>query len=44
SEADDRRGKRISIAKLRDELGYRFAYPDLYAALDELESTMTAEG
>ncbi len=30
-------GKRISIAKLERELGYRFAYPDLYTALDEIE-------
>ncbi|TAJ31518.1 MAG: hypothetical protein EPO64_02365 [Nitrospirae bacterium] len=38
SEAHDRRGKRISIAKLRTELGDPFTHPDLYAALDELES------
>ncbi len=31
-------GKRLSNAKLRVELGYEFRYPDLYAALDQLES------
>lgn len=31
-------GKRLSNAKLRDELGYEFHYPDLYAALDQLEA------
>jgi hypothetical protein len=31
-------GKRISNAKLRTELGYTFRYPDLYAALNELET------
>ncbi|MBM4123528.1 MAG: hypothetical protein FJ246_01010 [Nitrospira sp.] len=36
---DDRCGKKISIAKLTAELGYRFKHPDLYAALDEIEST-----
>lgn len=32
-------GKRISNAKLRTELGYRLKHPDLYAALDLIEST-----
>ncbi len=32
-------GKRISNAKLRFELGYRFRHPDLYGALDLIEST-----
>lgn len=32
-------GKRVSIEKLRRELGYRFRYPDLYAALEEMESS-----
>ncbi len=32
-------GKRISNAKLRSELGYRFRHPDLYGALDLIEST-----
>jgi nucleoside-diphosphate-sugar epimerase len=35
---DTRPGKRISTAKLQADLGYRFRYPDLYTALDELES------
>jgi len=32
-------GKRISNAKLRSELDYRFRNPDLYEALDLIEST-----
>jgi nucleoside-diphosphate-sugar epimerase len=32
-------GKRISTAKLRSELDYPFRHPDLYEALDLLEST-----
>jgi nucleoside-diphosphate-sugar epimerase len=32
-------GKRISNAKLRSELDYRFRHSDLYEALDLLEST-----
>lgn len=32
-------GKRISNAKLRSELGYRFRHSDLYEALDLFEST-----
>lgn len=32
-------GKRIAIAKLTGELGYRFTHPDLYAALEEIESS-----
>ncbi|MGQ0810329.1 MAG: hypothetical protein ACT4OO_03790, partial [Nitrospiraceae bacterium] len=31
-------GKRISNAKLRTELGYTFRYPDLYEALELIES------
>ncbi len=31
-------GKRISNAKLRSELDFRFQYPDLYEALDLIES------
>jgi nucleoside-diphosphate-sugar epimerase len=31
-------GKRISNAKLRSELGYRFQHPDLYEALDLIYS------
>ena len=34
-------GKRISNAKLRSELGYRFRHPDLYEALDLIESTQS---
>jgi hypothetical protein len=34
-------GKRISTAKLRSELGYSLKYPDLYKALDRLESAST---
>jgi nucleoside-diphosphate-sugar epimerase len=32
-------GKRISTAKLRSELGYALRHPDLYKALDLIEST-----
>jgi hypothetical protein len=32
-------GKRISNAKVRAELGYRFRHSDLYEALDLIEST-----
>ena len=32
-------GKRISNAKLRAELDYRFQHPDLYGALDRIDST-----
>ena len=32
-------GKRISTAKLRSELDYRFRHPDLYEALNLIEST-----
>jgi len=32
-------GKRINNAKLRSELGYQFQHPELYGALDLLEST-----
>jgi nucleoside-diphosphate-sugar epimerase len=32
-------GKRISSTKLRSELDYRFRHPDLYEALDLIEST-----
>jgi nucleoside-diphosphate-sugar epimerase len=32
-------GKRISNAKLRSELDYRFRHSDLYEALDLIEST-----
>lgn len=32
-------GKRISNAKLRSELGYQFQHPELYGAVDLLEST-----
>jgi nucleoside-diphosphate-sugar epimerase len=42
--SDHRRGKRISIAKLRTELGYTFRHPDLYAALDALESAPIRQG
>jgi nucleoside-diphosphate-sugar epimerase len=34
-------GKRISTAKLRSELGYRFRHSDLYEALDLIESTQS---
>jgi nucleoside-diphosphate-sugar epimerase len=34
-------GKRISTAKLRSELGYRFQHSDLYEALDLIESTQS---
>jgi len=34
-------GKRISNAKLRSELGYRFRHSDLYEALDLIESTQS---
>jgi nucleoside-diphosphate-sugar epimerase len=37
--ADRSSGKRISNAKLRSELDYRFRYSDLYEALDLMEST-----
>lgn len=36
-------GKRISNAKLRTELDYTFRYPDLYAALEELEKARSEE-
>ncbi|MEK7762579.1 MAG: hypothetical protein AAB433_13450 [Nitrospirota bacterium] len=36
---DGSTGKRISNAKLRSELGYRFRHPALYEALDLIEST-----
>ncbi|OAI46141.1 hypothetical protein AYO43_06705 [Nitrospira sp. SCGC AG-212-E16] len=36
---DGSSGKRISNAKLRTELGYTLRHPDLYEALDLLEST-----
>ena len=36
-DSDPRAGKRLSIAKLTQNLHYRFQYPDLYAALDEIE-------
>lgn len=35
---DDQTGKRISTAKLRNELGYTFRHPDLFIALDAIES------
>jgi nucleoside-diphosphate-sugar epimerase len=34
-------GKRISNAKLRSELGYRFRHSDLYESLDLIESTQS---
>jgi hypothetical protein len=38
--ADDRRpGKRLSTAKLRGDFRYTFRYPDLFEALDVLESS-----
>lgn len=36
-------GKRISIAKLRTDLDYVFRHPDLYEALDAIETTMNAK-
>jgi nucleoside-diphosphate-sugar epimerase len=36
---DSSTGKRISTAKLRSELDYRFRHTDLYEALDLIEST-----
>lgn len=39
AKADPSSGKRISNAKLRAELGYVLRYPDLYEALDLMEST-----
>ena len=36
---DNSSGKRISNAKLRSELDYRFRHSDLYVALDIIEST-----
>jgi nucleoside-diphosphate-sugar epimerase len=38
---DPSSGKRISNAKLRSELGYRFRHSDLYEALDLIESTQS---
>ena len=38
---DNSTGKRISTAKLRSELGYRFRHSDLYEALDLIESTQS---
>ncbi len=35
------KGKRISTAKLRGELNYQFRHPDLYEALDLIESTQS---
>ncbi len=35
---DDRPGKRLSIAKLQAELGYKFRHPDLYEALETIET------
>ncbi len=35
--ADARPGKRISIERLQTDLHYRFAYPDLFAALASIE-------
>ncbi len=32
-------GKRLSIAKLQRDLGYRFRHPDLYEALGEIETS-----
>jgi nucleoside-diphosphate-sugar epimerase len=32
-------GKRVSTAKLRSDLGFQFRHPDLYEALDLIEST-----
>ena len=39
AKADRSPGKRISNAKLRSELDYRFRHADLYEALDLIEST-----
>ena len=36
---DSSTGKRISTAKLKSELDYQFRHPDLYEALDLIEST-----
>jgi nucleoside-diphosphate-sugar epimerase len=35
---DEHHGKRISIEKLQAELDYTFRHPDLYTALDAIES------
>jgi hypothetical protein len=39
AQEDHSPGKRISNAKLRSEMDYRFRHSDLYEALDLLEST-----
>lgn len=36
-DSDQQAGKRLSIAKLTQDLQYRFQHPDLYAALDAIE-------
>ncbi|MFM8550976.1 MAG: hypothetical protein ACKOCD_01460, partial [Nitrospiraceae bacterium] len=37
-------GKRLSIARLKMELGYAFRHPDLYEALDAIEACHKPEG
>ena len=40
----EERGKHLSIAKLRAELDYTFQHPDLYEALDAIESSTRRAG
>jgi len=41
-DGDRRPGKRLSIEKLRQALTYRFRHPDLYRALDAIESATSS--
>jgi nucleoside-diphosphate-sugar epimerase len=41
NDSNQRPGKRLSIEKMTRDLGYRFQHPDLYRALDAIESPIS---
>ena len=41
-DSDQRPGKRLSIEKITRDLGYRFRHPDLYQALETIESSTSS--
>jgi nucleoside-diphosphate-sugar epimerase len=41
NDSDQRPGKRLSIEKMTQDLGYRFQHPDLYRALGAIESSIS---
>lgn len=41
-DSDQRPGKRLSIEKITRDLGYRFQHPDLYQALETIESSTSS--